>query len=142
MADLVSEVMVKRMALQQLPTFDQVDALAGFLDGIEFTPSVDDVDLEAAARGAEIFADPVVGCGSCHSGEQFTDNQLHDVGTGGPFSTPTLLGVGLRGALFHDGCAPTLSARFGACGGGDDHGTVSQLSAKQLGDLVAYLKSL
>jgi hypothetical protein len=42
----------------------------------------------------------------------------------------------------HDGCAPTLADRFGACGGGDRHGHTSQLTADQVADLVAYLDSL
>ena len=31
----------------------------------------------------------------------------------GKFVTPTLLGVGLRPALFHDGCAKSIEQRFG-----------------------------
>jgi hypothetical protein len=43
----------------------------------------------------------------------------------------------------HTGCAKTLTDRFGAvCGGGDKHGTTSQLSAGDVGDLVTYLQSL
>lgn len=142
MDDLVSEVMLKRMALSQPPTLEQVSALGEWLDGLPEEHSADDVDLAATTRGAEVFNDPQVACATCHAGAQLTDNQLHDVGTGGPFSTPTLLGVGLRQPLFHDGCAPSLDARFGACGGGDQHGKTSQLTAAQLQDLLTYLKSL
>jgi mono/diheme cytochrome c family protein len=142
MSDLVAEVMVKRMGLRQPTNTDQVRALGEWLDGLPLAPAVDDVDLTAAARGAKLFQDPGVGCASCHAGSQFTDNQLHDVGTGGPFSTPTLLGVSQRQPLFHDGCAPSLGARFGACGGGDQHGTTSQLAPSELDDLLAYLTSL
>jgi cytochrome c peroxidase len=119
-----------------------VSALGEWLDGLPQERSVDEVELVASARGAELFNDPEVGCATCHTGAQFTDNQLHDVGTGGPFSTPTLLGVGLRQPLFHDGCAPSLDARFGACGGGDRHGKTSQLPLAQRQDLLTYLKSL
>ena len=37
-----------------------------------------------------------------------------------------------------------ISERFTnvACGGGDSHGTTSQLSAAQVGDLTAYLETL
>lgn len=42
----------------------------------------------------------------------------------------------------HDGCAPTLEDRFGACGDGDAHGRTSHLDASQRSELVAYLKSL
>jgi mono/diheme cytochrome c family protein len=142
MDDLVSEVMVKRMGLRQQPSVEQVGALASWLDGLKVEHGVDDLDLAAVSRGAELFQDPSVGCNACHAGPQFTDNQRHDVGTGGPFSTPTLLGVGLRRPLFHDGCAPAIDARFGICGGGDQHGTTSGLSEEERQDLLAYLKSL
>jgi DNA-binding beta-propeller fold protein YncE len=142
MTDLVSEVMIKRMGLQQAPSFDQVGALASWLDGLQAERNVDALDPAAVSRGTELFREPSIGCAACHSGPQFTDNQAHDVGTGGPFSTPTLLGVGLRSPLFHDGCAPAIDARFGICGGGDQHGTTSGLSEEERQDLLAYLKSL
>jgi hypothetical protein len=43
--------------------------------------------------------------------------------------------------LFHDGCAPSLDARFGLCGG-LSHGEIGDLAESELLDLVAYLKSL
>ena len=65
------------------------------------------------------------------------------MGTGGLFEVPSLRGVGLRLPLLHNGCADTLEERFDpACGGGDQHGTTSQLSATEIADLVAYLGSL
>ena len=62
----------------------------------------------------------------------------------GPLQVPSLLGVGARLPLMHDGCASTLEERFSntACGGGDKHGTTSKLDAEQLAALVAYLRSL
>jgi hypothetical protein len=42
----------------------------------------------------------------------------------------------------HQGCAPTLDARFTACGGGDAHGRTSQLTAQEKADLIAYLDTL
>ena len=55
---------------------------------------------------------------------------------------PSLVGVGGRAPYMHDGCAATLRDRFGACGGGDNHGHTSQLSDAELADLIAYLDSL
>ena len=72
----------------------------------------------------------------------FSDDTLHDVGTGGEFVTPSLIGVGLRAPLMHDGCAVNLRARFGACGGGDSHGKTSHLSDGEYDDMVAFLRSL
>jgi hypothetical protein len=56
---------------------------------------------------------------------------------------PSLIGVGYRAPLMHDGCAATLLDRFTPeCGGGDNHGRTSQLSANDLNDLIAYMQSL
>jgi len=88
-----------------------------------------------------VFRRDDVACASCHSGPQFTNNQLADVGTGGSFVTPTLLGVGLRPALFHDGCAKSVAERFGVCGG-TAHGRPELLSADERTDLIAFLRSL
>ncbi|HKO95150.1 MAG TPA: cytochrome-c peroxidase, partial [Polyangiaceae bacterium] len=66
-----------------------------------------------------------------------------DVGTGGSFQVPGLLGLALRPPYMHSGCAKTLLERFQPeCGGGDAHGKTSQLSEAQKLDLVAYLSSL
>ena len=52
-----------------------------------------------------------------------------------------LLGVGLRNALFHDGCAKSVADRFGACGG-TAHGNVALLSSDDKADVIAFLRSL
>ena len=91
----------------------------------------DGLDAAKVASGRAIFEDTAVGCTACHSGATYTDNKAHDVGTGGTFVAPTLVGVGSRAPLMHDGCAATLDDRFTntECGGGDAHGKTSQLSA-------------
>jgi cytochrome c peroxidase len=71
-----------------------------------------------------------------------TTNALVDVGTRGTFKVPSLVGVGARAPFLHDGCAITLTDRFGSCGGGETHGHTAHLTAAQLADLVAYLESL
>lgn len=50
--------------------------------------------------------------------------------------------VSFRTPLLHDGCAATLSDRFGACGGGGQHGHTSPLRRTELADLIAYLEML
>ena len=56
---------------------------------------------------------------------------------------PSLVAIGYRTPLMHDGCAPDLRARFDpACGGGDAHGKTSQLGSAQVDDLIAYLQTL
>jgi cytochrome c peroxidase len=96
----------------------------------------------AAARGQALFARADVACASCHGGAHFTNNQSVEVGTRGTFQVPSLLGLRWRAPYMHDGCAPTLRDRFGACGGGDRHGRTSMLTRDQLDDLTAYLETL
>ncbi|KZC80222.1 cytochrome-c peroxidase [Sphingobium yanoikuyae] len=84
-----------------------------------------------AQRGARQFA--AAGCGSCHSGPDFTDSKTHYVGTAAPqevdaaayggkplplgfepppeqFRTPSLRNVAVTGPWLHDGQSPTIEA--------------------------------
>ena len=141
MSSLVNTVMVTRMALPQKPSEQQISGLGAFLEQLPELPPADGLDPAAVARGEVLFRRADVACASCHSGPQFTDNRLVDVGTGGKFVTPTLLGVGLRPALFHDGCAKSIAQRFGVCGG-TAHGKPELLSADERADLITFLRSL
>ncbi len=98
----------------------------------------------SVARGEALFRSPAVGCASCHSGPLFTNNATVDVGTGGAFQVPPLVGLAARAPFMHNGCAETLAQRFSdpTCGGGEAHGRTAQLSPEQTSDLVAYLESL
>jgi len=139
---LVDEVMLKRMSLFADVGPDQRAALRDWIDSVPKSQTADDLDAAAVERGRTLFNDKDVACASCHSGPDFTDNALHDVGTGAAFITPSLVDVNVRAPLFHDGCAVTLLARFGLCGGGDAHGHTSKLSSAQEADLVAFMQSL
>jgi hypothetical protein len=72
-----------------------------------------------------------------------TNNSTVDVGTGGAFQVPSLVGIGSRGPFMHDGCAKTLADRFSntACGGAD-HGKISGLSSNEIADMITYLQSI
>ena len=63
---------------------------------------------EETRRGEALF---LRDCAGCHvpSGA-FIDGRAHDVGTGGHFDTPTLLGLAASAPYFHDGRAPGLPA--------------------------------
>lgn len=139
---LIDEVMLRRMSLTKTVTADQRGALRDWLDSVPRAITADDLDTEAVERGRTLFESPTTGCATCHGGSDLTDNLAHDVGTGGKFITPSLVGVNIRAPLFHDGCAVNLTARFGPCGGGDAHGTTSQLTRADQADLVAYMQSL
>jgi hypothetical protein len=139
---LFDEVMMRRMSLLANVTGQQRNALRDWLDTVPASAAADDLDGNAVARGKALFEKTDLACNTCHGGPDFTDNELHDVGTGKAFVTPSLKGVGLRAPLFHDGCAATLAGRFGPCGGGDAHGVTSKLTAAEESDLVTFMRSL
>jgi mono/diheme cytochrome c family protein len=139
---LVSEVLVRRMGATR-PTATDGNALLDWIDHLPARPRPAAAPHDRVARGAALFRDPTVGCVGCHSGSMWTNNASVDVGTGGVFQVPTLVGIAWRPPFMHNGCAPTLRDRFTApCGGGDRHGHTSQLTPSQIDDLVAYLETL
>jgi mono/diheme cytochrome c family protein len=139
---LFEEVMMKRMSLAANVTSEQKAALRDWLDSVPAELTADDLDAEAVERGRVLFNSQQTGCATCHGGADYTDNLPHDVGTGGVFITPTLVGINSRAPLFHDGCSLTLTGRFGVCGGGDNHGVTSKLTNAERDDLVTYMRSL
>jgi mono/diheme cytochrome c family protein len=139
---LMDDVFVNRMAGPTLAA-DQKTALQGWIDKIPALPATRGLDAAAVARGQALFNDAKVACATCHMGSLLTNNATVDVGTGGALQVPSLRGVSWRAPFMHTGCAATLADRFGgSCGGADQHGVTSQLSASQVGDLVTYLQSL
>lgn len=116
--------------------------LQSWLFAIPALPAPTGLDAAAVTRGQALFASAATGCASCHSGPRFTSSITIDVGTGDRFQVPSLVGVGARAPFLHDGCAPTLTDRFGSCGGGEKHGNTAALSAGDIGDLVTYLQTL
>ena len=138
---LAQAVFVGRMSGPPL-TNDQSAALLHWLDGVPELPNPAPADATAVARGGALFASASLGCTACHAGAHLTNNATVDVGTGGKLQVPSLRGVGWRAPYLHDGCAPTLTDRFGACGGGDSHGHTSQLTPSDISDLTVYLRTL
>jgi mono/diheme cytochrome c family protein len=136
--DLVHEVFTRRMGGKLQP--DQVGALERWLDTLPGPAAPPARDAVAVARGRELFTG-AAGCAACHAGARLTSNASVDVGTGGMFQVPSLLGVWARAPYLHDGCAVTLRDRFGPCGGAA-HGITANLSSTQVDDLVAYLEGL
>lgn len=104
------------------------------------TPAILTSDSEAAERGRALFEGSAA-CASCHSGEMLTNASTVDVGTGGAFQVPTLVGVSHRLPLMHTGCASTLRERFTRDCGGDAHGNQA-LTGAEIADLVVYLETL
>ena len=135
---LMDDVFANRMLGGEVNN-SQKRSLGPWLDRIP-APAPVAVEPTAIDRGRDVFA--TAQCGTCHNGALFTNNQIVDVGTGGKFKVPSLLGIGARAPFMHSGCAATLRDRFGACGGGDKHGLTSTLTQTQVNDLLAFLESL
>lgn len=137
---IVDDVMTGRM---DGPALDgrQKDVLARWIFALPPPAVAPPADADAVLRGKALFESDAVGCATCHSGPKLTNNLTYDVGTGGRFQVPSLVGVAARAPLLHDGCAPTLEDRFGKCATAQ-HGHTSDLSQAQIADLVAYLSTL
>jgi mono/diheme cytochrome c family protein len=136
---LMDDVFANRMAGGEV-TRSQKLSLGPWLDRIPAPAPVAAANVTAVERGRDLFN--ATGCATCHGGALLTNNQLVDVGTGGKFKVPSLLGIAARAPFMHTGCAKTLRDRFTACGGGDAHGVTSTMAPTQIDDLVAYLESL
>jgi cytochrome c len=143
MTALANDVYTRRMNGATLVSA-QSGALQSWVESLPAPPPPAWVDPAAAQRGEALFVRSDVQCSTCHSGLKYTDNQTVDVGTGGAFQVPPLVGVGWRPPFLHDGCALTLAARFDPSSGcaTPQHGSTSSLSSQDISDLVSYLQTL
>jgi mono/diheme cytochrome c family protein len=104
-------------------------------------------DRAAAERGQALFLGKAR-CAGCHRGPAYSDATPHDVGTradgdpGGRFDVPSLRGVSRTAPYLHDGRAATLEAVFTRHDPQHRHGHAHELTAAELADLVAFLRSL
>jgi cytochrome c553 len=137
---LVNDVYTIRMDGASLST-DQMGAITGWVQNVPPPPAPSWVDAASAQRGKGLFESAAAACSTCHSGSKLTNNLTMDVGTGGSFQVPPLVGVGWRTPLMHDGCAATLADRFGACAT-PTHGSTGALTSGDVADLVSYLETL
>jgi mono/diheme cytochrome c family protein len=135
--DIVDHVFVERMSGPKVDD-GELQALSGWVFGLP-RPNRLRVENEATARGRAVFNER---CTGCHTGPMLTNNKNFDVGTGGSFQVPSLVGVGWHQPLLHSGCAKTLSDRFDLACGGDKHGDLSGVTGDQIGDLVKFLETL
>jgi cytochrome c peroxidase len=122
-------------------TDNEMSVLRQWVESIPAPPAPSWVDAASASRGATLFSSAAVGCATCHVGPKLTNNLTVDVGTGAAFQVPPLVGVGWRTPLLHDGCAATVTDRFGACAT-TGHGVTASLSHQDVSDLVNYLETL
>lgn len=140
------------MLTQMRTTDGDVQAMVAFLKTLKSPPSPflnRDGSLTAAAqRGKRVFASTKAGCSRCHRGPYFTDGRIHDVGTGEDsdyykgYNTPSLLGVHSKVLLLHDGRAPSMEEALRGAHNPQRVTGEGELTAQEMRDLIAYLKSL
>jgi hypothetical protein len=127
----------------------RVEDLTAFLQTLPAAPALSiargTVDHPAVERGRAVFKEH--GCGRCHVPPEYTSPRMYDVGLHDSirqpaqsmkFNPPSLRGVSQRGPYFHDNRAATLADVFGRFG----HGDTSDLTARSLADLIAFLQAL
>ncbi len=95
---------------------------------------------ESAQRGKKIYQK--LECGSCHSGQYYTDMGMYRIGDDVEFEngwdTPTLVEVWRTAPYLFDGRAATLNEVFGV----HKHGIEGKISKKDVIDLTEYVNSL
>jgi cytochrome c peroxidase len=134
-------------------TPEEQHAVVEFLKWIRHRPSpfhrlADGSPDPIAQAGKKLFEDPRVGCSTCHPPPLFTTKKLYDVGTRGPedrrdaFDTPSLRELYRTAPYLHDGRAATLRGVLTTFNRKDRHGHTAHLSADEIADLAAYLRSL
>ena len=134
-----------------VPTDAVVDDLLAYLNSLRPEPSpyrAADGGLTAAAeRGKGLFHGKAH-CAGCHPPPYFTDKKMHNVGAlshnepDGLYDTPTLLEAHRTAPYLHDGRAMTLEQVFVVHDEQGRHGNTKTLTAAELNDLLAYLRSL
>lgn len=127
------------------PTEKEVAELAAFVRTLQPPPPIDEArgvqDSTSVARGNQLFA--TLKCTECHKPPAFTTPETYDVGLDDKlgkrrFNPPSLRGVGQRGPYFHDNRAASLEEVFLK----HEHQLDRELSADELRDLLAFLRSL
>jgi len=141
-----------RHILFTVPAEETATAVDTYLESLKPAPSplLENGKLsKAAARGKKLFWDKKVACGSCHSGDLYTDLKAYDVDSLGKldkpddkFYTPPLVEAWRTAPYMHDGSAATMLDVLTTANRHDRHGKTSHLTQRQLDDLVAYLLSL
>jgi cytochrome c peroxidase len=146
--DFVRNVIVTEFAGAE-PSPELLDAIVIYIEDIDFLPNprVTQAGLLASTanasetRGEALFEkpfphDPSLSCAACHvPSAAFVDHRGHDVGSGGPYKTPTLVNANFNAPYFHDG----RFDNYGQVVDYFDHFYALALSEQDRADLLAYL---
>ncbi len=115
-------------------------SLEAYLRAMPGPPATKDNLSGPVIRGKQLFASAEVGCTGCHRGQTFTDEERHDVGTGGEFRTPSLRSIAGAGPYNHGGKYASLGDFLKSTDGKMGH--TAQLPPEDFDALVLYLSSL
>lgn len=127
-----TEITLKNLKGKGLPEADLANLLT-YVQQMKRPKVRPEADIE---RGKQVFA--TAECSHCHTAGS-TDRQVHDVGTGGSFMTPTLVSANTRRALLHDGRFENLDELLT---GTPNMGRGSMLDPDDRKALAAYLETL
>ena len=128
---------------------EELDALVTYMTTLKPIGPQGSTYYESKNRGLSIFNS--LGCDSCHVPPLYTDQILHDVGTGDPkkeknphnrgrkFDTPSLIGLWLTAPYFHDGNASTLEDVLQT---GTVHNVYHELNSEDVKNLVEFLLNI
>lgn len=134
----VKETM-KRLRGTGLPQSD-LDDLFAYVRAMKPLRTADVPREPAEIRGAALFASERAACATCHDpASGYTDHEKHDLYLFGAFVTPSLVGVGARRTLFHNGEYGSLEQLLD---GRDRMGGLDRLTAEEKQDLAAFLRTL
>jgi YVTN family beta-propeller protein len=141
---------IKHIQFAVRPDADAV-AIDEYLKSLTPVPSPHLVNgqlSESAKRGKELFFSKRVGCGTCHPEPLYTDLQMRDVESKGPydrrldFDTPALIEVWRTAPYLHDGRYVTIKQVIKEGKHGRKSGEVEKLTEKEIDDLVEFVLSL
>lgn len=105
-----------------------------------------DTDPVVLERGRKLFT--AAGCDVCHPAPFYTDLKFHDLGFGtandfrSRFDTPSLKSTYRTAPYLHDGRAADLRTLFTEHNPRDLHGRTKGFTARELDDLIAFLRTL
>ncbi len=146
---IAHDSMVKSMQGPE-PTEVELDAITAYLQTLDFKPNPDahpTGDRAAqVARGKTVFE--AKGCNTCHAAPNYTTPSAYDVGLEEPldpykgFNPPSLRGVYNRAPYLHTGDARTLERLLTEYHKPSRLTGKPDLTAAELTDLVAFLKTL
>lgn len=147
-AELAVRSGIKFIQFSNRPESDaqDIDAYLRTLKPVESPFLVKGELSEKAKKGKQIFED--TGCQQCHTGKYYTNGNKYDVGTGitpvqnYKFDTPTLIETWRTAPYLYDGRAKTMKEVFTKFNTENKHGKTSNLTDKDLDNLIEYILSL